>query len=108
MPRTYYPIGHPKHKVQTNRHAKLKLTDGTINPLYKPRTGKRRSGKSLTKFNRAFFVGIDGEGVLPDGYIATKEDEATPQNYVLMCNSEGEEIFNEQGINTVEALDTLG
>ncbi len=139
MPRTYYPLGHPKHKPQKTRHAtakladgspnplhkiqKAKLADGSPNPLYRPDTRKgdrhldkayhahrngSRSGKSLTKFNRAFFVGVDGEGVLPDSWIPSKENEATPQNYVLMCNSEGDELFNAEGINTVEGLNVLG
>lgn len=82
------------------------LQDGTPNPKFKPRSpswkkqpkGKPRMYRTVTKWDQAMFLGIDGEGVnLPDGRHV----------YNLLMLSNGASVYKADGLSTDEILNFL-
>lgn len=72
------------------------LEDGTLNPRWKPNaSGKSgKSGAMLSTFGKARFCAWDGEGADIDGR----------HEYILLANSDGDELVNLKGIPTSDAL----
>lgn len=70
----------------------------------KTRTSKHVSGKSLSKFQKGYFIGWDGEGIETGNLLPNGEKE---QLYVLLANSEDDYILHNDGISTISALDFL-
>lgn len=77
MPKKYYPVGHPKHKKQTDRH-------------------KDQRDRHIYKIPK--FLAWDGEGyTLPDG----------THRYTLFMNGKGQYISNSYGLSTEDCFDFL-
>lgn len=56
-----------------------------------------KHGKNLTKWKRAKYVAWDGEGATINGI----------HQYIFLANSEGGELWNENGLSTVECLEFM-
>ncbi len=95
--RAAHPEYREREAARERIRAPRKRHAGPLSAADRERLAKLPRGREPSKFARAVFVGVDGEGMTIKGQ----------HRYVLLAASDGSELVDPHGIGTTAALDYL-